>query len=171
MDHLQDCGAKAKDCPQELHHVIYFLIRISVFKRPRVVRLFYKNLCNYFIEWVRDLKFWENIHHPLYVTWHMSCVMRHISPVSSHMSRVMCQLQKIYLYIYIIIIFFLSEKVVEQVGGGSVINEATPSSFVPIKFYPVDTPPNPSLYVEGTFKKYLDDLCAQYFSLSHWIGS
>ena len=35
---------------------------------------------------VRELKFWENVHHPQHVTCHVSCVLCHISRVTSHMS-------------------------------------------------------------------------------------
>ena len=35
---------------------------------------------------VRELKFWENVHHPQHVTCHVSCVSCHISRVTSHMS-------------------------------------------------------------------------------------
>ena len=49
-----------------------------------------------------ELKFWENVH--------PTCVMCQVSHVTCHMWHVMCHL----------------EKVVELVGGGSVINRAYP---------------------------------------------
>ena len=47
----------------------------------------------------------------------MSCVTCHLSHVTSHMSRVTCHMSHF---------FFFSVKVLEPVGGGSVINEANP---------------------------------------------
>ena len=64
----------------------------------------------------RELKFWENVHPPKRVT--------------CHMSRVTCQMSHFfYIYMYIYIYIFFLYKVVELIGGGSVINGATPSSF------------------------------------------
>ena len=47
----------------------------------------------------------------------MSCVTYHLSHITSHMSRVTCHISHF---------FFFSVKVLEPVGGGSVINEANP---------------------------------------------
>ena len=93
--------------------------------------LFYKHLHHWFIDslihqlsnpfvqnlqdTVRagELKFWENVHPPQSVTCHMLRVMCQLSRVRCHMS-------------HIIILFFYLDKVVELVGGGSVINGAYP---------------------------------------------
>ena len=40
--------------------------------------------------WSRDLKYWNNVHHPLCVMCHVSCVMCHMSHVMCHMSPVTC---------------------------------------------------------------------------------
>ena len=53
------------------------------------------------------------------VTCHISCVTCHVSRVTCHMSCVTCHF----------FCFFLFDKVVKLVVGGSVINGATPSSF------------------------------------------
>ena len=79
----------------------------------------------------RDLKFWDNVHHPLCVTCHMSRVIFHVSPVTRHVPHVMCHQ------------FFSSslflDKVVELVAGGSVINGATPSSLLRLNPEPIST--------------------------------
>ena len=54
----------------------------------------------------------------------MSCVTCHMSRVTCHMSRVT------YIYIFFYFLFFFLYKLVELVGGGSVINGATPSSYL-----------------------------------------
>ena len=61
--------------------------------------------------------------HKSRVTCHVSHVMYHMSHVTRHMSRVTCHMSQFFL-------LFLSslEKVVKLVGGGFVINGATPSS-------------------------------------------
>ena len=61
--------------------------------------------------WARDQKFWENIHLPPYSSCHVSRVTYHLSHVTSYVSNVFW-------------VFFC--KVVELVGGGSVINGPTP---------------------------------------------
>ena len=69
----------------------------------------------------RELKFVENVHPTL-------CVMCHVSPVTSHLSLVTCHLWHVKKKRRKV--FFLSlkklDKVVELVGGGSVINGAYP---------------------------------------------
>ena len=45
---------------------------------------------------VRELKFWENVHHPQHVTGHVSCVSCHISRVTSHMSCFFLQIGEAY---------------------------------------------------------------------------
>ena len=50
----------------------------------------------------------------------MSSVTCHVSGVNYHLSHVMCHMSH----------FFFSDKVVKPIGGGSVINGATPSSFM-----------------------------------------
>ena len=40
-------------------------------------------------------KFWDDVHHPIFVTRHLSHVMCHISHVTGHMSHVTCQIFKI----------------------------------------------------------------------------
>ena len=57
---------------------------------------------------------------------HVSRVMCHVSHVAFHVSRVTCHLSHV-TYNFFIFIFF---KVGELVGGGSVINEPYPSSFL-----------------------------------------
>ena len=64
----------------------------------------------------RELKFWENVHPTLYVMCHVSCVTCHVSRHLSHVK----------LYIYIFILKIKLDKVVELVGGWSVINGAYP---------------------------------------------
>ena len=56
-------------------------------------------------------------------TCHVSGVMCQVSCVKCHMSSVTCH------YLFIYYLFFL-EKEVKLVGGGSVINGATPSSLM-----------------------------------------
>ena len=51
--------------------------------------------------------------------------MCHMSGVTRHMSGVMCQVFRV---IFLILIFFF-DKVLELVGGGSVINGAYPDYF------------------------------------------
>ena len=60
---------------------------------------------------------------------HVTC---HMSRVTCHVSHVTCQVSH-----FIFIFFFFSDKVVEHIGGGSVINGASPSSF--FIFYFVST--------------------------------
>ena len=55
----------------------------------------------------------------------MSRVTCHMSRVTCHMSRVMCH----FLFFIFFYLIFFPDKVVELIGGGSVINGATPSSF------------------------------------------
>ena len=65
--------------------------------------------------------FIEYVHTPTAVICQMKCVPCHMSCVSCHVSHVMC-------HVYIYIFFFSSsllDKVVEVVGGGSVINVPT----------------------------------------------
>ena len=64
----------------------------------------------------------------------MSCVMCHMSPVTCHVSRITCHMSHvkknyIYIYFFLIILQKKLDKVVELVGGGSVINRPAPSSF------------------------------------------
>jgi len=59
----------------------------------------------------RDLTFWHNVHHLSRVMCHVSHVNCHLSPVTRHLSHL------------IVFNFFF---IVEQVGGGSVINGAYP---------------------------------------------
>ena len=59
---------------------------------------------------------------PKHVTCHMSHVTCHVSHVTCHVSHVTCHMSLFYF-------LFFSDKVVELIGGGSVINGATPSSF------------------------------------------
>ena len=70
--------------------------------------------------WARDLKFRENVHLPPCVTCHMSRVTCHISCVTCHVSHVACHMSHFFSFL-----FFL-DKVVELVGGVSVINRAYP---------------------------------------------
>ena len=73
--------------------------------------------CNCQTVRARELKFWMKVHLPQPFMCHVSHVMCHMSCVTCHLWRVT------YLF------FFLSDKVVKLVGGGSVINGATLSSF------------------------------------------
>ena len=57
-------------------------------------------------------------HYVSYFMCHVSCVTCHVS----HITRFFL----IYTYIYIFCLFKKSDKVVELVGGGSVINGAYP---------------------------------------------
>ena len=73
----------------------------------------------------RELQFWEKVHLPQPVLCHMSRVTCHVSPVTCHVSHVTC-------HYFSNLVFLLF--VVKLVGGlvwfgGSVINEATSSSF------------------------------------------
>ena len=68
------------------------------------VKISSKHLCFQTVR-ARDLTLWDNVHHPLCVTCHMSGVRCQITGVRRH-----------------------TDKVVELVGGGSVINWATLSS-------------------------------------------
>ena len=43
----------------------------------------------------RDFTFLHNGHHPLYATWHMSCVTCHVSCVMCHVSCVMCLVSRV----------------------------------------------------------------------------
>ena len=68
----------------------------------------------------------------LHVTCHMSRVTCHVSRVTCHVSHVTCQKKKIYILIKKKLFFFYlkkMDKVVELVGGGSVINGAYPVQF------------------------------------------
>ena len=56
----------------------------------------------------------------------MSRVTCHVSRVTCHMSRVIL----FFFFYFIYLFFFFLDKVVELIGGGSVINGATPSSLV-----------------------------------------
>ena len=79
----------------------------------------------------RELKFWENVHPPKRVKCHMSRVMCHVSCVTCHMSRVTCHVSHVTCHMsHLFIFFFFPDKVVELIGGRSVINGATPSSFI-----------------------------------------
>ena len=69
------------------------------------------------------------------VMCHMSRVMCHVSCVMCHVSRVTCHMSKKKLYFNFLIFFLLLflkklDKVVELVGGGSVINGAYPVQFM-----------------------------------------
>ena len=59
---------------------------------------------------------------------HVSIVTCHVSPVMCHMSHVTCHLSHVKIFFFYI--FFnplnIFDKVVELVGGGSVINGAYP---------------------------------------------
>ena len=48
--------------------------------------------CRHYLQSVRarDLKFWDNAHHPLCVRCHRSCAMWHVSSVTCHMSHFSC---------------------------------------------------------------------------------
>ena len=59
-------------------------------------------------------------------TGQMSCVKYHVSHVTCHMSYVQ---RRNFLYIY------FPDKVVKLVGGGSVINGATPSSLFAFEIF------------------------------------
>ena len=77
-------------------------------------------------------------------TCHVSHVTCHVSRVKCHMSHVTCHVSHVtfffifflYLFIFFFFLFyffifyfyFFSDKVVELISGGSVINGATPSS-------------------------------------------
>ena len=63
----------------------------------------------------RELKFWENVHTP-------RCVSSHVSRVTCHVSHVMCHMSQF--------CWGWGDKVVELVCGGSIINGASPSSFL-----------------------------------------
>ena len=54
----------------------------------------------------------------------------HVSRVTCHVSRVTCHVSRVRFF------FFFFDKVVELIGGGSVINGATPSSFPTILTLP-----------------------------------
>ena len=56
---------------------------------------------------------------------HVSRVTCHVSHVTCHMSHVTCQVSHVTIYLFYVFIFLE----VKLVGGGSVINGATPSSF------------------------------------------
>ena len=81
----------------------------------------------------REPKFWCNLHHPLF-----SFVMCLISRVRCHVSGIMCQLSHVTCYFVkrrrkkTIKIYTkkYTKKVVELVGGGSVIDWFIPSSFI-----------------------------------------
>ena len=77
----------------------------------------------------RELKFGENIHTILSVMCHMSCVTCHMSCVTCHVSPVTCQ-NFFFLHFYNQKIKNKKpekmDRVVELVGGGSVINGAYP---------------------------------------------
>ena len=79
----------------------------------------------------REVKFEENVHPTLYVMSQVSPVTCHLSSVTCHVSRVTCHMSK-YLFFQFLFNFkfFFSlkklDKVVEQVGGGFVINGAYP---------------------------------------------
>ena len=53
----------------------------------------------------------------------MSCVLCHVSCAICHVSRVPCHMS------HVTFIIFFADNVVKVVGGGSVINGATSSSF------------------------------------------
>ena len=82
---------------------------------PVYLGLFYKHLCHSVIDslnrsWfvkissrhfntqairARDPEFWHNVHHLLFVTWHMSYVMCLMSCVTCHVLHVMCQVSHV----------------------------------------------------------------------------
>ena len=62
-----------------------------------------------------------------HVTCHMSRGTCHVSHVTCHMSRVTCHF---FLLLLLLSFSFFLDKVLELIGGGSVINGATPSSFL-----------------------------------------
>ena len=62
--------------------------------------------------------FWENVHPPPCVTCRMSGVTCHMSGVRCQVSCVTCQVSDDFIF------YFIFFKVVELVGGGSVINGA-----------------------------------------------
>ena len=111
--------------PQTAAGIVPFLQiqPVYVFYRPRVAGAvlqtpstdtFYSKSSNYHksqTERARELKLWENVHTLQHVTCHMSHVTCHMSCVTCHKC------------------FLCVEKVVKLIGGGSVINEPTPSSF------------------------------------------
>ena len=74
---------------------------------------------------------------------HMSCVTCHVSPVTCHLSHVTCHLSHVKLFHFnifclkknIIIKKKKLDTVVELVGGGSVFNKPTPSSFCCVKYF------------------------------------
>ena len=72
------------------------------------------------------MTFCEKVHLPLPVMCHMSHVKCHMSHVTCHVSHVMCHIS----HVTIFFIFYFFYKVVNLVVVGSVINGATPSSFV-----------------------------------------
>ena len=106
---------------------------ISLINRPGVAGAVLKHLCYWLIQSVsqcscssksskyhksqtiraREPTFWENVHPPHHVTCY-------ISHVTCYMSCVMCPVSYIYIYF---------DKVMKLIGGGSVINGPTPSSF------------------------------------------
>ena len=62
---------------------------------------------------------------------HVTC---HVSRVTWHMSRVTCHMARVLCHNFFLFKFFL-EKEVKLVGGGSVINGATPSSLLIYTFF------------------------------------
>ena len=73
---------------------------------------------------------------------HVSCVMCHVSHVTCHMSHVTCHLSRLTFHMIFFILFCsekkiekkshlnIFDKMVELVGGGSVINGAYPVLFL-----------------------------------------
>ena len=86
----------------------------------------------------RELQFWENDHPTLCVTCHLSCVTCHLSHITCNLSRVKKKTKQKKKLLKKrntkkIKFFYLEkklDKVVELVGGGSVINGAYPVLFM-----------------------------------------
>ena len=71
---------------------------------------------------LRELKYLENVYLPPHITSQLSRLTCHVSQVMCHMSREEEEKRK-----------KKWDKVVELVGGWSVINRPTPSSFIKSK--------------------------------------
>ena len=121
-------------CTEVIHHAVQYSTVLTIINRPGVAGTVLQTplvLSNSVTHWsissksskclhsqpvrAREQTFWENVHPPPHVTYHMSHVTCHVSNVMCHMSH---------FSISLFYFFIFSGKVVELVGGGSGINGA-----------------------------------------------
>ena len=86
----------------------------------------------------RELNFWEKAHIPPLFICQVSHVRCQVSHVICHVSHFTRHMSHVTYHIYLFFIYIFSDKVVNLVSGGFVINGAYPSSFVNVSFYLID---------------------------------